>query len=211
MPYGFDLFPVLQGQGWPNRKQEQSTIVQRSDSGREVRIAQYLQAYYNWEIPFGYLNDDINVATADFQIIMGFHELNYGKWQPFLYDCPNDNDTSQYQAPGTTPSDIGVGDGTTTTFQLSRTMGGAPHLVYYVNTTNRAAVIYLNGVVQGGGYTISTTGLVTFTTAPGAGVVVSADFQYYFLVRFDDDSIESETVAGSFEIIKSVTLYETFQ
>jgi uncharacterized protein (TIGR02217 family) len=215
MSLPFPLFPGnLIGAGWPVRKEDQSTIIQRANSGKEVRIAEYLQAYYAWDIPFGYLNDNYLLAAADYQVIMGFQELVSGRAFPFLYDDPQDDDTSQYvpnpvSAP--TPSQIGIGDGRTTNFQLARNRGGFPHLVYYVNSANRAPRIYINNNLQFGGYTISTTGLVVFGTPPASGVTVGADFQFYYLCRFDEDAIEAENIAGPYHMIKSVKIYETFQ
>lgn len=48
--------------------------------------------------------------------------------------------------------------------------------------------IYLNAVLQVSGYTVDhTTGVVTFSVAPGAGVAVSSDFDFDVPVRFDTD------------------------
>ena len=50
--------------------------------------------------------------------------------------------------------------------------------------------IYLNAVLQSSGYTLdTTTGIVTFTTAPANTVVVSADFEFDVPVRFDTDAL----------------------
>jgi uncharacterized protein (TIGR02217 family) len=214
-------FPTLVGLGWPNRNQEASTIVQKATSGKEVRIQNYPQNYYLWEVNFGYLDDDYLVATADFQILMGFWEQVGGMATPFLISIQNDNDTSQYNpnpSGSPTPSPIvntvtgnTQGDGTTTTFQLARAWGGFSHLIYYTNVNNRAVRIYINSVLQVSGYSISSTGLVTFGSAPGNGLVVSADFQYYYLVRFMEDSIEAEGVAGPYHVVKSLKFYETYQ
>jgi uncharacterized protein (TIGR02217 family) len=210
LPY---TFPVLAGAGWPSREQVQSTVIQETTSGKEVRIQNYPQARYKWVIPFGYLNDDYRRAAADFQILMGFHELVGGTSNPFLVDVLNDNDTSQYvpdPVMNPTPSLIGIGDGVTQDFQIGRIWGGALHWVYYINTNNRAPRIFLGGGIRSSGYTISATGLVHFITPPPSGELIEADFQYYFLARFMEDSIESEAVAGPFHQVRSVTLYETF-
>lgn len=46
--------------------------------------------------------------------------------------------------------------------------------------------IYLNGVLQTSGYTIANfnSGILSFTSAPGAGVIITADFSYYKRVCF---------------------------
>jgi uncharacterized protein (TIGR02217 family) len=107
-----------------------------------------------------------------------------------------------------TPSQIGIGDGATTIFQAGRVRGGALHYLYNVNSTNRAPRIYLNGTLQVSGYTINSSAAITFGSAPGSGVTVAIDFQYYYRVRFEEDSIESENVAGPYFKISSVKLFE---
>jgi uncharacterized protein (TIGR02217 family) len=48
--------------------------------------------------------------------------------------------------------------------------------------------IYLDGVEQLSGWSVDvTTGIVTFSTAPVAGVDVTADFEFDAPVRFDTD------------------------
>jgi uncharacterized protein (TIGR02217 family) len=209
------IFPVLVGQGWPERGNQLSTIAQTAESGHQVNIPSYLQARYRWMIPFGYLNQNYEIATADWQIITGFHEQMLGKATAFLFSDPSDNDTSQ-NVPGgpANPSPvnqntIGIGDGSTTTFQLARVNAfGTPHLVYYVNSLNRAPRIYVNGSLVASGYTISSTGLVTFGTAPTSGYTVAWDGQFYFLVRFDDDKIDATNVAGPYWRLNEVNLLE---
>ena len=46
----------------------------------------------------------------------------------------------------------------------------------------------LDGIEQLSGWSVNvTTGLITFTTAPAAGVEVTADFEFDVPVRFDTD------------------------
>jgi uncharacterized protein (TIGR02217 family) len=48
--------------------------------------------------------------------------------------------------------------------------------------------VYLAGVLQMSGWSVNTTtGIITFTTAPGNGVAVSADYEFDVPVRFDTD------------------------
>ena len=48
--------------------------------------------------------------------------------------------------------------------------------------------VYLNAVEQLFGWSVNaTTGVVTFSTAPAAGVQVTADFEFDVPVRFDTD------------------------
>ena len=112
---------------------------------------------------------------------MGFFLQQQGAFQPFLYDDPTD-DQAAAQA-------IGSGDGSTTIFQLVRSMGVAlpgGGFAEPITAPNTLGAIYFNGVRQSpSAYTLDVaTGLVTFAAPPPAGQLVTADFTYYFRVRF---------------------------
>jgi len=48
--------------------------------------------------------------------------------------------------------------------------------------------VYLDGIAQISGWSVdTTTGLVTFVTAPALGIEVTADFEFDVPVRFDTD------------------------
>ena len=47
---------------------------------------------------------------------------------------------------------------------------------------------------------------VTFATAPAAGVAVTADFDWYFLCRFDDDSEDVEEFMATLYTLQSLKL-----
>ena len=51
--------------------------------------------------------------------------------------------------------------------------------------------LYRDGVQATSGWSVdAATGLVTFTTAPAAGVIVTADFEFDVPARFDTDQME---------------------
>ena len=63
--------------------------------------------------------------------------------------------------------------------------------------------IALNGATQASGWSVSTvSGLVTFTTAPGAGVAITAGFEFDVPVRFATDALD---VTLDFERLGSIT------
>ena len=58
---------------------------------------------------------------------------------------------------------------------------------------------YANGVLVTSGYTVSNdltneVAKITCSTPPAAGVVITADYEYYIQVRFDDDKLSKELV-----------------
>lgn len=86
---------------------------------------------------------------------------------------------------------IGQGDGTATAWSMIRTfiVGGAGDLIQ--NFVNPPA-IFLNGALQSSSnYTIDEYGTITFTAAPGAGVIVSWLGQFYWRMHFFEDKWEN--------------------
>jgi hypothetical protein len=96
-----------------------------------------------------------------------------GQLSDFLYQDPNDNTVAAVS--------FGTGNGTQTIFQLTRPIGVATDIVQNLNGT---PLLFINGAEQTSGYTISTTGQVTFTTAPASGAALTWSGSYYYRVRF---------------------------
>ena len=136
-------------------------------------------------------------------------------------------DHQDFEANGQT---LGTGDGHTIIFQLAKTYVtgsrsyvrtikkpiASPAITYQGAPLPNTVKIYLNGVLQAGSaWSLdATTGLVTLTSAPGSGVVVSADFQFHYPARFDTDDlqaqIEESNLAADGPLVtwNSVTLVE---
>ncbi len=129
--------------------------------------------------------------------LAGFFLQQQGSFGAFLFDDPSDD--------GVTGQYFGTGDGTTTAFQLYRSFGG-----FFEPIVAPASVsaVYFNGVAQSpAGYSVNpATGIVTFGSAPGSGVVITADFTYYFLVRFAEDTAEFENFMYQLWSLKQVKL-----
>jgi uncharacterized protein (TIGR02217 family) len=87
---------------------------------------------------------------------------------------------------------LGTGDGTNKNFQLvkSYASGGVGEVRTITKPVQGTVKPYLNGVQQTSGWSVNTTtGVLTFVTAPAQGVVVIADFEFDVPVRFDTDSM----------------------
>ena len=176
------IFPTLAGLGWSVKRTPQwKTRVQEAISGKETRIADWSFPRWQWELAYDFLRGD--PAHAEFQALAGFFNQRQGVFDSFLYQDADDNAVTAQQ--------LATGDGATTAFQLIRTFGG---FVEPIIAPNLVSNIYLNGVAQSqSSWSVNaTTGLVTFTTAPASGVIVSGDFTYYFRCRFTHDSIDFE-------------------
>jgi uncharacterized protein (TIGR02217 family) len=117
----------------------------------------------------------------------------YGGATYFAFLDPDDNSV--------TGQPFGTGDGTTTQFELVRSLTGigfAEPVRNFVSTT-----IFVNGV-SSSSYTIDANGLVNFAGAPGAGAVLTWTGQYRWLCRFDDDSLDLSKFTKDWWNCKSV-------
>jgi hypothetical protein len=179
--------PTLPGLAWSRRKKPAfNTRVASHVSGREVRVALMNYPLYEFEATYGGLTSLTSgfagLGASSLQSLMGFFLQLQGQFGTFLYTDPDDS--------AVTGQGIGVGDGTTAAFTFARALGGFAEPVGWVTAVSH---VYLNGTLQSvGSYSLTTPNTLSFTTPPGAGVAVSADFAYAFQCRFVDDQMEFE-------------------
>jgi len=214
-----NIFPTFNGITWPIPKRANwKTLISQAESGREVRVALRSLPLFEWDLPYGVLR------PADQAQFWGFFNQCYGGWDTFLFD-----DKSDDFAPG---QQLGVGDGSTTQFQFVRTYAGEfvePRLDIQQSP---APVIYFNGLpittsgsiygevkyglaVYGDSahlYSINylNSGLLTFSTPPASGVVITADFYFYWRVRFKEDQLAIDLLYQGLANLKKVTLAQIF-
>lgn len=178
-----------------------NTTVVVLGSGHEKRNA-------NWSLP----RTRVNVASGvkrhdDLEDLIDFFYAVRGSLDGFRIKNHIDFN-SAHTGDTVTAIDqtIGTGDGVTTTFQLKKTYtigaNSASRNVYKpVSGTVRVS---RNNVEDLSGWTVNTaTGIVTYTVAPGAGVVVKAGFQYDLPVRFESDELPvnlSQYQAGEIQV-----------
>ena len=106
---------------------------------------------------------------------------------------------------------VGTGNGAATQFQLTkRYISGAQSWTRTITKPVAGTVsIALNGTPQASGWSVSTsTGLITFTTAPTAGVAVTAGFEFDVPVRFDTDALDVTLDLERLGSITSIPLVE---
>ncbi|WP_167626623.1 DUF2460 domain-containing protein, partial [Paracoccus luteus] len=110
-----------------------------------------------------------------------------------------------------TLSAIGTGDGITTAFQLvKRYASGSQTWVRAITKPVAGTVrIALDGAEQLGGWSVdTTTGVVTFATAPAEGVAITAGFAFDVPVRFDTDALDVTLDLERLGSITSIPLLE---
>jgi uncharacterized protein (TIGR02217 family) len=192
------LLPTLPGLSWSRHKKPGfNTRVASHASGREVRVPLMAYPLYEFEAKYGLTSSATLFAglqANSLQALMGFFLQLQGQAGTFLYADPDDNAvTGQF---------LGNGDGTTTTFQLVRSLGGFVEPVSWVTTINN---VYLNGVAQAGSsYGLAAPNTLTFSAAPAAGAAITADFSFAFNCRFLDDQMDFEEFMSNLWRLDSV-------
>jgi len=197
------IFPALPGLAWSVTKSPTfQTRIQRAVSGRELRALDYPYPLWQFTLVFDFLRDNPAAGFDELRTLMGFFMLCQGAFGTFLFQDPSDDRVSGQQ--------IGTGDTLRTVFQLQRTMGETlpgGGFLEPILAPNVVSAVYLNGIIQDpAGYSVdSMTGRVTFNTAPGSGLIITADYSYYFRCRFVDDSYAFENFMFRLWQLKKLT------
>jgi uncharacterized protein (TIGR02217 family) len=197
------VFPSLPGLAWSVTKSPTfQTRIQRAASGRELRALDYPYPLWQFTLVFDLLRDNPAAGYDELRTLMGFFMLCHGAFGTFLFRDPCDDRVAGQQ--------IGVGNASTTVFQLQRAMGTTlpgGEFQEPIPAPNVVSAVYLDGITQSPvSYSVDpNTGLVTFVTAPGSGLIISADFSYYFRCRFVDDSYAFENFMFQLWQLKKLT------
>ena len=207
----YDVFPVLRGLSfsWVKRP-KLSTSITPAVSGREVRLNYWTNPMWEWDLSYEYLPDSGGgwiTTTADIKTMMAFY-ASHGDFLSFRFADPDDSVV--------TANVIALGNGTKTVFPITRTFGGGGFsTVEPVGYVDNGATfnVYLNGVIQPSGWTLTQTvaynQTLTFGSAPGSGVAVSVDMTYNYVVRFKDSTLEFEKFMNKLWSLKKATLSST--
>lgn len=183
------VYPTLAGLEFGvTRSPSFSTNTQRAVSGYESRIARMAYPLYTFKLKYEFLR--AGAASLEMQTLAGFFIARQGSFDSFLFADPDDYTVTDQL--------IGTGDGSNKTFQLVRTFGaGGFTLSEPVHNTNSTPVIKVDGVTKTvtTDYTISSTGLVTFVSAPANTKPVTWTGTFYYRCRFKDDASDFDKFA----------------
>jgi uncharacterized protein (TIGR02217 family) len=157
-----------------------STDVIEAFSGFEQRNINWSAARARYNVAHG-------VKTqSQLDELIAFFRARQGKAIGFRF-----KDWTDYQA---VAQNIGTGNGSQTIFQLTKKYTSSVTVTRVIKkpVNNATLKVYLNAVLQSSGFTVNyATGEITFTTAPGSGVAVTADFEFDVPVRFDTDQLDA--------------------
>jgi len=183
----FPLSLAFGASGGPVRQ----TVIITLASGHEQRNTAQANSRRKYDAGVGIKN------LGDMQILIAFFEARRGQLYSFRFRDPVDF---------TADNNIGIGDGQTTEFQLSKSYedlaGSWQRMITKPVLGSLAMRLNAQSTTD---FSIDyTTGLVTFDTAPANGVVISASFEFDVPVRFDiahlNTSLEAFGAGGAVNI-----------
>jgi uncharacterized protein (TIGR02217 family) len=161
-------------------------VIQESISGVEQRVRVWSKCRGKWEISYPIVN--LDTANSDFRAVIALYRASIGSLRSFPF-----KDWGDYQL---TSENIGTGDGSTLTFQVTKTYDpsqvilGSPGSVTYVRDIylpRSGLVVKVDGTTKTivTDYTIGATGIITFTSAPANAKSITVTGEFDIPVRFD--------------------------
>ena len=203
------LFPLdiaLKSAGGPQRR----TDVVALGSGAKERNARWAHSRRRYDAGYG-----VKTLEALSQVVAFFEERR-GRLYGFRWRDRLDHSSAAPNA-AVTPADqpIGIGDGVTASFALSKTYGAlyAPYRRPIVKPVAGSVRVAVDGAEQSEGTDFSldvATGVLTFAPGriPPAGAAISAGFLFDVPVRFDTDYLEVDLSAFAAGAIPKIPLVE---
>ena len=199
-------FPLKLARGAVGGPERATEIFELGD-GREARNSAFAGSRRRWEVGSAIRSlDELAAITA-------FFEARRGRLYGFRFRDPGDYKSC---SPSATPSPldqlIGIGSGTATTFQLTKTYGdsAASYLRLIAKPVGASVRIAKGGVeLATTAFTVdATTGQITLAVAPLVGVEVRAGFTFDTPARFDTDRLDVALDAFDAGRVMSLSLVE---
>lgn len=167
------IFPILPTMAWNSQKlQRWDTQIQKSGSGKRKALSRW--TYPEWGIECSYTC----LSIKDIERVAGFFALVRGQFQPFLWKDPEDYKQTKVR--------IGTGNGVNRDFQLLRNLADL-YVEPVRDIVDGTFMVYVNDIPVAA--SIGSDGWITTAVPPVQGTVVSATFEYYWRVVFDDEEL----------------------
>ena len=164
-----------------------NTTVVGLDSGAELRFGRWSTPRRRFDAQYGVKSLD-QLAT-----LLDFYTARQGALHSFRYKDFLDFTTAADHRSAHSMTDVllGTGDGSTTQYQLKKVYPSSAGNQERTITKPGGVLAALDGVTTTAFSVNTTTGIITFGGAPGAGVVIRAGFEFYNHVRFGEDVDEA--------------------
>lgn len=197
----FPLAIAFHSSGGPVRRTEIVTL----GSGHEERNAVWSASRRSFDVGSGVKSLD------DLHAVIAFFEARCGRLYSFRFrDFTDFKSCAPGVAPAPTDQAIGTGDGHTTVFALTKTYisGAGSWARTIAKPVDGSVRVAVNGVESRAFTCDAATGLVTLTTAPADGAVITAGFEFDCPVRFDSDALSVNLAQFAAGEIPSIPLVE---
>ena len=158
----------------------------------------------NWSYPLiqGQVGYGLQ-SKANLDSVIAFFWARRGRFRGFLF-----RDWSDYTF---TAQNIGTGNGSTQNFQIVKTYADTvlPFSRIIKRPIEADLLVYLNGVLSApANWTLLSGGIVRFTVAPAAAVVVTVSGTFDIAMQFATDQLEVEMEVWSAGAIPSIPIRE---
>jgi len=189
---------------------ERRTDIVALGSGFEERNSRWADSRRRYNAGYGVRSlDDLHAVVAFFEErrgrLYGFRWLDRIDWKSCAPEA----------TPAATDQALGTGDGATDTFQLVKIYGSAfaPYVREVKKPVAGTVLVAVDGTPanEGTEWTCDpTTGIVTFLPGaiPGAGVTVTAGYEFDVPVRFDAETLDINLTSFAAGAIPAIPLVE---
>ena len=174
-----------------------NSVIQKVAAGRG-NAAVSLKPYptFDFEFDLDHIQGNEEAATSVVAALLGTMMACQGQAQLFLFTDGQDSTVSytnsgmlDVTAASATPM-ASVGNASSKSFQLARSIGGlAWDILQNVTITG----LKVNGTAKSspGDYSVSSTGVVTFVSAPASNATLTWQGTFQYLCRFSEDSVDA--------------------
>lgn len=170
------IFPSLPGAMFPSRTVIAPPVsIKTTPSRREFRARDSSIPLYRYSLVYEFLR--VANPYAEYQTLVGFFNQVGGTFDDWLFQDLDDNAAVSQL--------FGVGDGSTTVFQLGRTLGG-----FFEPVFGPGAGLTFTAAGSAVTPTVSNYGQVTFASAPAAGAQLRWTGPFYWRCRFVSETLE---------------------
>lgn len=185
-------------------------------SGREVRESQYKYPLYEIDLIFNALSSYSvdgplvqGLGYKSLQALKRHHLFNLGAFGAFPFRMSDASRDSTDSA--VTGQLIGIGDGTTTAFTCMRQVADNTLEPPYLEPVGLVEALgfnlYVNGALQSTStYSLTYPNKVTFNSAPAAQAQIAADYTFFYLCRYKDDTLDFEQIYKNIHRVQTLTL-----
>lgn len=181
--YPLARFPSLPGLAWPVKRTPRAGLTRKAEasSGRVARLGLWANPLFDFELTFEGLASNAafpGLIANSKQMLEGFFLQMQGGLGVFAFQ--DVTDTVQIGAA------LGIGDGATLAYTPARSIGpyqGPPDYILNIGA------VYANGAaLPGSAWTLSWPNQIVFAVAPAAGVALTLDFTWAYMVVFAEDT-----------------------